>query len=184
VKKKYQPEKIGLYGFSMGAATLVFWVSYFAGPGNSEVVFAICEAPFDRFITQWKRSLGSGVNYYWKHFFLKKIIKETLHSSREKLEKINPYSVLPQDLPIKLLLLHGLEDAIINWQSSFRIHWQLSKNKLNKNKINLYLCRHADHGEFPFLGDYVPNSLCWKTRKKTSRYNFSSLFCSYLQKNL
>jgi len=24
VKKKYQPKKIGLYGFSMGAATLIF----------------------------------------------------------------------------------------------------------------------------------------------------------------
>jgi len=27
-------------------------VSYFAGAANSEVVFAICEAPFDRFTTQ------------------------------------------------------------------------------------------------------------------------------------
>ena len=41
------------------------------------------------------------------------MIKETLHSSREELEKVNPYSVLPQNLPIKLLLLHGLEDAVI-----------------------------------------------------------------------
>jgi predicted alpha/beta-fold hydrolase len=64
VKKKYQPEKIGLYGFSMGAATLTFWVGYFAGAANSEVVFAICEAPFDRFIIQQKRALGSGINYY------------------------------------------------------------------------------------------------------------------------
>jgi predicted alpha/beta-fold hydrolase len=52
VKKKYQPEKIGLYGFSMGAATLIFWIGYFANYSNSEVVFAICEAPFDHFVTQ------------------------------------------------------------------------------------------------------------------------------------
>jgi hypothetical protein len=184
VKKKYQLEKIGLYGFSMGAATLIFWVSYFAGPGNSEVVFTICETPFDRFNTQWERALGSGINYYWKHFLLKKIIKETLHSSREKLEKINPYLVLPRDLPVKLLLLHGLEDAVINWQASFKLHYQLSKNKLNKNKINLYLCRHADHGELPFLGDNIPNSLRWKGRKKASQYTFTGLFCNYLEKNL
>jgi len=64
LKKKHQPEKIGLYGFSMGAATLIFWVGYFAGTANSEVVFAICEAPFDHFTTQWERALGSGINYY------------------------------------------------------------------------------------------------------------------------
>ena len=183
-KKKYQPEKIGLYGFSMGAATLIFWVSYFAGPANSEVVFATCEAPFDRFNTQWKRVLGSGLNYYWKHFLLKKVIKETLHSSREKLERIDPYLVLPQDLPIKLLLLHGLEDAVISWQASFKLHYQLSKNKLNKNKINLYLCCYADHGELPFLGDNIPNSLRWKKRKRNSQYTFTGLFCNYLEKNL
>ena len=184
VKRKYQPEKIGLYGFSMGAATLIFWVGYFAGAGNSEVVFVICEAPFDRFVTQWKAALGSGINYYWKHFFVSKLIKETLNSSQQKLEKINPYLVLPQNLPIKLLLLHGLEDVVIDWRASFKLHYQLSKNKLNKDKVNLYLCRYADHGEFAFLGDYVPNSLRWKKRKRNSQFTFTSLFCSYLEKNL
>ena len=184
VRKNYQPEKIGLYGFSMGAGTLTFWLGYFARAGNSEVAFAICEAPFDRFITQEKRALGSGINYYWKNFLMKKIIKETLHSSREELVKVNPYLVLPQVLPIKLLLLHGLEDAVIDWRASFKLHYQLNKNKLNKNKINLYLCRHADHGELPFISDYVPNSLRWKSRKRKSRYTFTGLFCSYLAKNL
>ncbi|MEG7978897.1 MAG: hypothetical protein NY202_03170 [Mollicutes bacterium UO1] len=98
----------------MGAATLIFWIGYFAGASNSEVVFAICEAPFDHFVTQWEKALGSGLNYYWKHFLLKKLIKGTLNSSQQRLEKINPYLVLPQNLPIKVLLLHGLEDAVIN----------------------------------------------------------------------
>jgi len=39
-------------------------VGYFAGPSNSEVSFAICEAPFDRFTTQYERALGSGINYF------------------------------------------------------------------------------------------------------------------------
>lgn len=184
VKKKYQPEKIGLYGFSMGAATCIFWTNYFAGAGNSEVIFAICEAPFDHFVTQWERALGSGLNYYWKHFFVNKIVKEVLLSSQEKLEKINPYSTLPQNLPIKLLFLHGLEDKVIGWQASLKFYNQLSKNELNKNKINLYFCFNADHGELPFLADNIPDSLRWKKRKKKSKYNFTNLFCSYLEKNL
>lgn len=183
-KKNYQPEKIGLYGFSMGAATLIFWVSYFAGTDNSEIVFAICEAPFDLFSSQWKRALGGGMNYYWKHFLLKKVIKEILHSSQEELEKVNPYLVLPQDLPVKLLFLHGLEDVVIGWQASSKFHHQLIKSKLNKGKVNLYLCRYADHGEFPFLADNIPGSLRWKKDKKSSRYTFTGLFCNYLEKNL
>ena len=43
-----------------------------------------------------------------------KIITEKLLSAREKLEKISPYLVLPQQLPVKLLLVHGLEDAVVN----------------------------------------------------------------------
>jgi uncharacterized protein len=52
VKKKYYPAKIGLYGFSMGAATLLFWITHFGGAENSEVAVAICEAPFEKFSTQ------------------------------------------------------------------------------------------------------------------------------------
>ncbi|WNE40752.1 MAG: 2-succinyl-6-hydroxy-2,4-cyclohexadiene-1-carboxylate synthase [Mycoplasmataceae bacterium] len=184
LRKNYQPEKIGLYGFSMGAATCVFWTSYFAGAGNSEVSFAICESPFDHFDTQWERALGEGPSYYWKHFLVNKLIKEFLCSSREKLEKINPYSTLPQNLPIKLLLLHGLEDGVIGWESSFKLYSQVKKNQFNKNKINLYLCCNADHGELPFLGDNIPNSLRWKNKNKNSQYTFTNLFCSYLEKNL
>ncbi|MCE8163567.1 MAG: alpha/beta fold hydrolase [Candidatus Moeniiplasma glomeromycotorum] len=184
VKRKCQPEKIGLYGFSMGAATLTFWVGYFAGPVNSEVAFAICESPFDHFSTQWEKAMGKGINYYWKNFLAKKLIKEKLYSTKEKLEKINPYLVLPRDLPIKLLLLHGLQDSLLDWRGSFHLYYQLSKNKFNKNKISLYLCSKADHGEFPFIGDNIPGSLRWKKRKRKSRHTFTSLFCNYLAKNL
>ena len=112
------------------------------------------------------------------------MIKENLNSTHERLAKINPFLVLPQHLPVKLLLLHGLKDVVIDWRASFKLHYQLSKNKLNREKVNLYLCRYSDHGEFPFLGDYIPNSLRWKNRKRTSRFTFTSLLCSYLQKNL
>ena len=131
VKKKYRPEKIGIYGFSMGAATLIFWISFFGTMVNSGVSFAICEAPFDYFDKQWKKALGSGINYYWKKIFATKLIRESLKTSRKNLEKINPYLSLPQQLPIKLLLIHGLEDVIINWRASFNLWYQLRKDKLN-----------------------------------------------------
>jgi len=184
VKERYEPIKIGLYGFSMGAATCLFWISFFGGAGNSEVAFAICEAPYGNVAEGIKEALGSGINYYWKEFFLTKIITEKLHSTREKLEKISPYLALPQQLPIKLLLVHGLQDVVINWRASFKLWYQLRKSEENKDKINLYFFRHADHGEVPFIGDYVPNSTRWKTRKRSSQYTFSGLFCNYLQKNL
>lgn len=184
VRKKYRPEKIGLYGFSMGAATCLFWLSYFGGGSNSEVAFAICEAPFDYFARQEKYLLGWGLNKVWKSYFLNKIIKEVLHTSHSKLEKVNPFLSLPQELPIKLLLLHGLKDSFLDWRASFRSYYQLSKSKLNRGKVNLYLCRYADHGDLPFMADFVPNSLRWKTRKTPSKFTFTTLFCNYLQKNL
>jgi hypothetical protein len=45
---------------------------------------------------------------------LDKIVKELLSSSYDKLEKVNPFLALPQRLPIKLLLLHGLEDSVLD----------------------------------------------------------------------
>jgi hypothetical protein len=48
----------------MGAATLLFWLSFFAGPANLEVKFAICESPFDIFSKQLGITLGTGMNYY------------------------------------------------------------------------------------------------------------------------
>jgi pimeloyl-ACP methyl ester carboxylesterase len=159
VKEKFNPEKIGLYGFSMGAVTCLFWLSYFAGPINSEIKFVICEAPFDYFAKQKRKVLGTGINRYWKSVLLDKIVKEFLNSSWDKLEKVNPFLVLPQQLPVKLLLLHGLEDSVLNWQASSNIYYQLTKDKLNKGKINLYFCNNADHGDLPFIADFVPNSL-------------------------
>ena len=184
VKRKYQPEKIGLYGFSMGAATCLFWLSYFAGASNSEVKFAICEAPFDYFAKQKSNILGFGINRYWKNILLDKIVKEFLNSSYDRLEKVNPFLALPQQLPIKLLLLHGLEDSMLDWRASFDIYCQLTKDKLNKGKVNLYLCSDADHGDLPFIADFVPNSLRWKSSKKVSYFNFTTLLYKYLEKNL
>ncbi|KLL02511.1 MAG: alpha/beta hydrolase family protein [Mycoplasmataceae bacterium RC_NB112A] len=184
VKKKYRPGKIGLYGFSMGASTLLFWITHFGGAENPETAAAICEAPFDSFSTQWERALGEGANYYWKEFLATKLIRETLHTTREQLEKVNPLLSLPHQIPVKLLFLHGLDDMVIDWRASFRLYYQLNKNILNHRQINLYLCRNADHGEVPFVGDYVPNSLRWKSLNRQSNHTFSSLFFSYLEKNL
>jgi alpha-beta hydrolase superfamily lysophospholipase len=64
VRKRYRPKKIGLYGFSMGAATCLFWISKFASQRNSEVALVICEAPYDDFSKQLEFALGSGRNRY------------------------------------------------------------------------------------------------------------------------
>lgn len=90
---------------------------------------------------------------------LDKIVKEFLHTSYDKLEKVNPFLSLPQHLPIKILILHGLEDSMLDWRASSNIYHQLTKDKLNKGKINLYFCSNADHGDLPFIADFVPDSL-------------------------
>jgi len=58
----------------------------------------------------------------------------------------------------------------------------LQENKSSKKKVILYLCRHADHGEVSFIGDYLPKSLLYDG-EKVSRFTFSDLFVNYLRKN-
>jgi len=184
IKKNFLIKKIGLYGFSMGASTCLFWLSYFSGPANHEVSFAICESPFDIFFTQKIYSLGKGYDINLRSFFLNKFINEQLNSSEEKFDKINPLFVLPHSLPIKLLILHGISDSVISSKSSLRIYEKITKNPFNKKKINIYFCKYSDHGDLPFISDFIPNSLKWKTHKKNSKYNFTSLFFNYLERNL
>ncbi|CAI2172092.1 12612_t:CDS:2 [Funneliformis geosporum] len=95
------------------------------------------------------------------------MVKEFLHTSYDKLEKVNPFLNLPQQLPIKILLLHGLEDSMLDWRATSNIYHQLTKDKkLNKGKINLYLCSNADHGDLPFIADFVPDKVDWAKAKE------------------
>jgi hypothetical protein len=43
-----------------------------------------------------------------------KLINETLNTSYEELEKNNLLMALPAILPLKLLLIHGLQDTVID----------------------------------------------------------------------
>ncbi|RHZ35412.1 alpha/beta hydrolase family protein [endosymbiont GvMRE of Glomus versiforme] len=184
VKKTYQPEKICLYGFSMGAATCLFWISYFSGGNNSEVKLVVSESSFEDFSGTYEYILGKGINYYWKKILVDKLIENKLKSTKQALKEISPFINMPWRLPVKLLLLHGLEDSIVEWKCSLNFYHRLKRT--NKKKINLYLFKHADHGEVSFIGDHVPDSIRWRTSKKESqKYStFTELLYNYLQKNL
>lgn len=76
------------------------------------VNLAICESPFDDVNDQLETTLGKGIDYYLKNFFVGKIA-ERLNSSVEKLEKISLLLNIPHQLPLKLLLIHGTDDSVI-----------------------------------------------------------------------
>jgi len=166
----------------MGAVTCLLWTGRFGNKEKSKVVLAICDSPFDSFLEQSKFALGSGVNYYWKRNLATKLVYDVLNTSYQVLEKINLLDNLPSELSLNLLLLHGLEDQFINWEASLNIWNKLQENELSKKKVILYLCRHANHGEIPFIGDYLPKSLLYDG-EKVSRFTFSNLFVNYLRKN-
>lgn len=185
LKKEYAVTKIGLYGFSMGAATCLFWIGFFSGILNHEVKLVICEAPFDYFIKQRDHLLGQkNLLYHFKSLMLKWALSRNLKTEIKILEKINPFLSLPEVLPLKLLLLHGLEDSVINWRASRDIYEQLKRNKLNRDKVNLYLCVGSDHGDFSFISDLIKGSLRWKDKKIRSKFTFRQMLYKYLEKNL
>lgn len=184
-RKRFSKEKIliGCYGFSMGSSTLLYWLGHFAGPLNKDVRFIICDSSFDFFSKQRKFLLGTGINYYWKHYLINKAIDIFLKTSNDKLEKLKPFLSIPDYLPIKILFLHGNQDIVINWESSYDIYHRLRENEFNKKKVNLYLCDYADHGDLPFIADRIPETLIWMEKKRKSSFNFTNLYLLYLKKN-
>lgn len=182
---KYKPSKIGFYGFSMGSATLLFWIGQFQDV-HPQVSFVICEAPFDDFSTSFQGFLGlegADVTPGWKHYFFHAAAMKML-SSPFDISEISPISCLPNKLKVKLLLLHGLGDTVISWKSSRNIWQKLSQEPANNGMVNLYLFDYADHGEVPFFGDFSPGNLHWiKEKEKVSKFSFSSLLFNFLGNN-
>lgn len=180
---KYRPSKLGFYGFSMGAATLLFWIGQFQDL-HPEVAFVICEAPFDDFSRNFQGFLGvegEATTPSWKQFFFHTAAMKMLNSPFD-IAEISPISLLPKKLKVKLLLLHGLQDTVISWKSSFNV-WERLRQE-NKGMVNLYLFDYADHGEVPFFGDFLPNSVHWMEEKeKVSKFSFSSLLFAFLDNN-
>jgi hypothetical protein len=87
------------------------------------------------------------------------MIRDILKTTHENLLRINVLLSLPQKLPIKLLLIHGLDDLVINYSASSVIYEKLRISNSNKDKLNIYFCGNADHGEVPFIGDFVEGSM-------------------------
>ena len=182
-QKYCRPQKIGLYGFSMGAATLLFWLGLFQNQ-HPEVKFLICEAPFDNFSSQVRRIIGAKNVNTWRHLIAKRFFKYVLPSS-QNLEEINPLTALPDKLNLKLLLLHGTVDATISWKASYNIWKHFQKDPANWKYINCYFFVEADHGEVPFIGDALVGRLRWiGDRRQKSQFNtFTELLVAFLKKN-
>ncbi|RHZ36897.1 alpha/beta hydrolase [endosymbiont GvMRE of Glomus versiforme] len=181
-KKYCQPQQIGLYGFSMGAATLLFWLSLFQNQ-HPEVKFLICEAPFDSFSAQFKNLTRTKANS-WRRLIAERFLKYALPSS-QNLEDVNPISALPDKLSLKLLLLHGTADITISWKASYNIWEHFQKNPVNRPYINCYFFIGADHGEVPFIGDALVGKLRWigNKRQKSEFSTFTELLVTFLKKN-
>jgi len=188
-KERIQPTAVALYGFSMGAATLLFWLSNFQRR-HLEVKAVICEAPFDNFFEQLTNFLsnpfwGGSLFFKKKEIFFWKNIQRFFSVEKETIITANPLDELPYDLAPKLLLLHGLKDKIISWQSSLNIWKHFQKNMGDNSRVNAYFFHYAGHGEVPFFGDALANNIRWiKQKKSNSRFSYSSLLYSFLTKNL
>lgn len=180
-RKYTSHEKIGLYGFSMGAATLLFWLGTYQSQ-HPEVRFLICEAPFDKFSEQLKHAIGD------PNTWIGRINLRLLHyltGVKGKLDKINPIQAIPDTLNIKLLLIHGTNDSTSSWRATWNIWKQLNKNPANREYINAYFVLEADHGEVPFIGDALVGKLRWirQSNKKSQFKTFTNLISAFLRKN-
>lgn len=185
VKNNCNPKAIGIYGFSMGANTCLFWLNKFQYQ-HPEVKIVICESPCDEFSEQLKHLVGEELEpNSWKHLLFSYFLQQSSISSLQDLEKINPIYNLPYLLSPKLLLLHGTNDNVISWRASWNIYRRLCRNIINREKVNAYFFLEAEHGDVPIIGDALTGKLRWiKRRKAKSAFpTFTSLLTKFLQKN-
>lgn len=203
------PESVGMYGFSMGASTVLHWIGKFQN--NHETVKAVfCESPFDDFAKRFDGFLSNekkfsnlrkfegleaeskkdcdrnGYFLKLKNYFFYNMAMKILKSPFD-LHKVKPINNLPNDLKTNLLLIHGLEDSVIDYHSSVEIWNKITKNQINNDKVEIFLVEGADHDNIFFFGDFLPDKIVSyenENSKVKKNLTFSSIFYSFFEKSL
>ncbi|HXN54574.1 MAG TPA: alpha/beta fold hydrolase [Mycoplasmatales bacterium] len=195
--RNYKPISIGLYGFSMGASTVLHWIGKFQNK-HPEVKSVFCEAPFDDF----KKRFSSAINKVNKDKEDVKILndanKKIGYFDKVKLQffyglamkvmkapfslyDVKPILFLPSILNLNLMIMHGTKDDVIDCDASLEI-WKKLVCK-NKNKVELILVKDASHGDLPFLGDFSKGKLL-NNNGEPIYETFSYILLDFFGKNL
>ncbi|WDA53931.1 MULTISPECIES: alpha/beta hydrolase [unclassified Spiroplasma] len=150
---KQETTALGLYGFSLGGATVVMWSDLYAKHKiNQKVKFIISDCTFSRLDRTYSEKL---YNYAFlpTNLMLKLSRKKAQKTfGVDGLQEIQPikYLKLIPDMP--MLFLHGQNDHFINYTNANELFQEKIRYEIPK-KSSLYTILDANHGQSFLIGD-------------------------------
>ena len=144
---------LGLYGFSLGGATVIMWSNLYEKHSiNTKVKFIISDCTFSRLDRTYSEKLNNYLFLPTK--LMLKLGRKTAQKSFgvEGLEEIQPIKYLKLIPNVPMLFLHGQNDHFINYTNAHELFQEKIRYETPK-KSCLYTIRDANHGQSFLIGD-------------------------------
>ncbi|WP_425381344.1 alpha/beta hydrolase [Spiroplasma endosymbiont of Polydrusus pterygomalis] len=150
---KQETTDLGLYGFSLGGATVVIWSELYAKYQiNKRVKFIISDCTFSRLDRTYNEKL-SNYAFLPTNLMLKLSRKKAQKTfGVEGLQEIQPIKYLKLIPNIPMLFLHGQNDHLINYTNANELFQEKIRYETPK-KSSLYTIIDANHGQSFLIGD-------------------------------
>ncbi|WP_375317712.1 alpha/beta hydrolase [Spiroplasma endosymbiont of Virgichneumon dumeticola] len=146
-------DTIGLYGFSLGGATVIMWAElYLKYEVNNKVKLIISDCTFSRLDRIYSEKLN---NYaflptkFMNNWALKKVQKQI---GVEKLQELQPIKYLKFIPNVPMLFLHGETDHFINYTNTSELYQEKIRYEITIKSV-IYTIRNANHGQTFLIGD-------------------------------
>lgn len=141
-----------LYGFSLGAITLILWGRHINNyKANEKVKLLICDSAYARLTSNYQEKITSK-SYLPSNFIASYFQKQAQKIiGDDNLANLNPIKYLSY-FKIPILFIHGKNDTFISYINSQELFQEKIKNE-STIKSELYLIENSNHGQSFLMGD-------------------------------
>lgn len=150
---EYATNVIGLYGFSLGGATVSMWAElYLKYEINNKVKLIISDCTFSRLDRTYSEKLNNYLflpTNFMNNWVQKKIQKEV---GVQKLQELQPIKFLKLIPNLPMLFLHGEADNFINYTNASELFQEKIRYEM-PIKSSIYIVGNANHGQTFLIGD-------------------------------
>lgn len=153
VCKKYHPENIIIYGFSLGSASVIMWSELYPKyPNNKKVKLLICDSTFAELEQAYIDKINDHTfvpTHFMVNVFRKAIKKTTGIADLRVLQPIKYLKSIPK-LPV--IFLHGKGDTFVSYTNTEELYNEKIRYE-QPIKSKIYIIDKAMHGQSFLLGD-------------------------------
>ncbi|MDQ7983245.1 MAG: alpha/beta hydrolase [Spiroplasma sp.] len=155
IVKNYQPKNMIVYGFSLGAASVVMWSDVYhqkPNKNNNNIRLLIADSTF----AQLEQSYIEQINNY--SFIPTNLAMKLFHHQIKKmtgfadLSTLQPIKYLKYIPKIPILFLHGQSDYFISYTNTQELYNEKIRYE-EPIKTKVYLVKEAIHGQCFLIGD-------------------------------